>query len=170
MQHPAPGRQPVTEYVKHIITGLPVMNDYRQIQLGRKVKLGDKEFYLGLFVAEFTVIIKADLAYGYDPGQLNALFNGLNPIPAGGLYFGRGHPYRMVHVGRRLQIIVYSGKIVKTVTNGDNTVYLNLTGFLNNNKLLNRVIANEPYMGMSIKILHNGFHKKRFSIFQTGLL
>jgi hypothetical protein len=34
-----------------------------------------------------------------------------------------------------------------------------LAGFLNNYNLLNRVIANEPYMGVSIKILHGLIQK-----------
>jgi hypothetical protein len=54
---------------------------------------------------------------------------------------------------------------MEAVANRDNTVYLGLAGFLDNNKLFNRFITNEPYMGMSIKILHYGIPKEKIDVF-----
>jgi hypothetical protein len=60
----------------------------------------------------------------------------------------------MVHVGRGLEVIVYLDKVVETIANRNEPGNGSLAGLLNNYELLNRVITNEPYMGVSIKILH----------------
>jgi hypothetical protein len=44
---------------------------------------------------------------------------------------------------------------VEAVTDRYQPGNLGLAGFLNNNKLFNRVINNEPYMGVSIEVLHD---------------
>jgi hypothetical protein len=82
------------------------------------------------------------------------LFYNLNPILPGALHLRGGYSYGMVHIYRGLKVLVDLTKIVKAVTYRDQTGNRDLTGFLNNNELFNRVITNEPYMGMSIKILH----------------
>jgi hypothetical protein len=43
-----------------------------------------------------------------------------------------------------------------------------LAGFLNNDELLDRVFANKPYMGMSIKVLHGLVQRDEIRYFQTG--
>ena len=42
MQHSPPGWQPIAEYLQHIVTRIPVMDYYRHIELGGKVKLRNK--------------------------------------------------------------------------------------------------------------------------------
>jgi hypothetical protein len=61
----------------------------------------------------------------------------------------------MVHIGRGFQVLVDRRKVVETVANRHQAGNLGLTSFLNNNKLLYRVIYYEPYMGVSIEILHD---------------
>jgi len=58
---------------------------------------------------------------------------------------------------------------VETIANRDNPVHGSLTGFLNDNELLNGVFNNEPQMGVSIKILHRFIQKVRdkFSKLET---
>jgi hypothetical protein len=99
VQHPAPGRQPVPEYVQHVLPRVPVVDNYRQIQLGRHVQLGNKKLNLGLFVPKFAVIIQANLPYGHNPGQLNVLLNHLDPVLAGALDLRGRNPNGVVHVG-----------------------------------------------------------------------
>jgi hypothetical protein len=74
----------------------------------------------------------------------------------------------MVYVGSGFEIIIYCGKIVKTIADGYNPGYPGLTGLLNDNELLNRVFNNQTHMGMSIKILHGLVHKEK-NVFYSKL-
>jgi len=64
----------------------------------------------------------------------------------------------MIDICGGFKVIVNPDKIVEAIAYGNETGNRSLSGFLYNNELLNRVIANEPYMGVSIKILHALFH------------
>jgi hypothetical protein len=154
VENPATGGQPVPEYVQHILARVPVVDDHRQLKPSRHVQLGDEKFNLGLFITKFAVIIQADLPYGHNPGKLDVLFNYLRPVPAGILDLRRGNTYGMVHIRGGFEVIIDLHKIMKAVTYRHKSPNRSLAGFLDNNELLDRVLTNEPYMGVSIKILH----------------
>jgi hypothetical protein len=61
----------------------------------------------------------------------------------------------MVYMGGGFKVLVDGGKVPETVTNRYQPGYLSLPGFLDYYELLDRVINYEPYMGVSIKILHD---------------
>jgi hypothetical protein len=165
MKHPPPGREPVPENVQHIVAGVPVMDNDRHIKFGGQIKLGNKKLDLGILVPEFTVIIQTDLPHRHHPGKPDALFYGLRPIPAGILHLRRGNPHRVVYMGGGFKVFIYHHKIMETIAYRNKPGDGRLPGLLNNNELFNRVITNEPYMGVSIKILHGLVQKNRDQTF-----
>jgi hypothetical protein len=144
------------------------MDDHRHIELRSQVKLGDKQLDLGIFIPKFPVIIQTYLPYGDHPGQGGPLFYGLGPFFSGVLHLRGADPHGMIHVGRGFEVFVDLRKVMKAVANRNDPGNGSLTGFLNNYELLNRVIANEPYMGVSIKILHGLSKRNDLDVFQTG--
>jgi hypothetical protein len=74
----------------------------------------------------------------------------------------------MVHIGGGFEVVIYRGEIMKAIADGYNPGYLGLTGFLDDNELLNRVFHNQTHMGMSIKILHGLVHKEK-NVFYSKL-
>jgi hypothetical protein len=165
MENSPPRRQPVPEYVQHVMARIAVVYDHRQFKLCRHVQLGYEKFNLGLFIPEFPVIVQAYFAYGYHTGKLYVSLYNFLPVPAGILDFRGTYPNGMVHIGGRFEILIDPAKIMKTVTDRDYTVNGSLAGLLNNNELLNRVITNEPYVGVSIKILHGFIQRNGISSF-----
>jgi hypothetical protein len=169
MEHPSLGGKPILEDIQHIMPRIPVVDDHREIQLRRQIKLGDKKLDLGILIPEFTVIIQTDLPYRYNPGLLNPLFDNLDPIPSGVLHLRRADPNRVIHISRGLQVLVNRYKVMKAIAYRHEPGDRSLTGFLNYDELLNRVITNKPYMSVSIKILHGFVHKEMILEFvQTG--
>jgi hypothetical protein len=61
----------------------------------------------------------------------------------------------MVYIGGGFKVFVHCGKVVERITDRYQPGNLGLAGFLNNYKLFYRVIYYEPYMGVSIEILHD---------------
>jgi hypothetical protein len=80
MEDAALGRQPLAEDIEHVVTRVSVVDDDRQVQLGRQLQLRDEQLDLGLTIAVLAEIIQTDFAYGYHARQLGALFHGLDPF------------------------------------------------------------------------------------------
>jgi hypothetical protein len=74
----------------------------------------------------------------------------------------------MVHISGGFEVVIHRGEIMKAIADGYNPGYLGLTGFLDDNELLNRVFHNQTHMGMSIKILHGLVHKEK-NVFYSKL-
>jgi hypothetical protein len=93
------------------------MDDHREPQFGRQIKLGDEKLDLGLLVPEFAVIIQAYLPYRHNSGEPDALFYDLNPVFAGVLHLRRGYANGMVNSRGGFEIFVNLHKVNEAVAN-----------------------------------------------------
>ena len=154
MQDGAGGRYAVAQDVQDVLARLAVVHDDGKVQARGQVELVDEEFDLAFAVAVAVEIVQADFAHGDDAGQLDRFFYRADPVLAGVLHLGRRNPHRVMDMLRRLEVVVDLAEVHEAVADADQPGYTGLFGLLANHELFDRVIVDEPDVGVSVEIPH----------------